>query len=642
MKISTEAKRILLTIDIETESITDNKEDALSEFNNRITVIGVYNHTTKSYSVYRDLNKFQNEIWNNEGYIFNGHNLKFDLRNLIHHVGPIDLERYEDDTRLMAFILTEKIPQSYLVQYNEQRLALNKALPHGISHREASLHSLKTLAPYFLGVAPFWENPASHDSDEYVLKDVEYTQRLYYELKARLENANQYNFYKNKLIPWTRMILKAELEGVTLDVEATRTLQAHCENEVERINMLLSQTWAEHYAAWADVQRSELLANYTQMFNEAVAKKPQHEVRLRERYTQLYEKALPKLDNALSLESPKQLAWLLKERLQLDIRNLEGKESTDKEVLNRLGRQNDDVKLLVELRQNVKLATAFLPKYLANMRNGKLHTNFNMDGTRTGRLSSSGSYNAQQHPRDLKYLFKAGENEKLITYDLAAIEPLVIAYYTDDKNLTDIVSQGRSLHDYNTINMFNLDCPESEVKSKYPDLRSAAKELGLACLYGSGYNQVRISCQKRGINKTEKECKEIVKRIRESFSEVWDFKSQLDEVFENGEVIYNLLGRPLKISDPSDVYMKAFNTLVQSSASDLTLQIGYNISKIKGCTPILFIHDSVVTRVKLDEIEYPIEVIEQMIKKEFTKFELKNSICKLDLMAEGGVSDVWE
>lgn len=632
----------LMTIDIETESLTDNKDDALDENKNRITVIGVYNHSTTMYHVYRSLDKFNKEIWSNPEYIFNGHNAKFDLRNLIHHIGPIDIERYEDDTRLMAFVLTTKIPEAYLEAYEAQRAALNKSLPSGYSHRKAALHSLKTLAPYFLEVEPFWEDPTNHDSDEYVLKDVEYTQRLYYKLKSELEMHNQYKFYKEKLMPWTRMILKAELEGVTLDIEATKTLQAHCMNEIERIEKLLNYEWREHIHAWAKLQLTELEDKYKEMFLRAADKKPLLAARLEPRYKQMAQQAAKKLDTTFNFDSPKQLAWLLKDRLNLDIQNLEGKDSTDKEVLNRLGRQDKYVGLLVELRKNVKLATAFLPKYLENAKNGKLYTQFNMDGTRTGRLSSSGSYNAQQHPRDLKYLFKAGENEKLVTYDLSAIEPLIMAYFTEDEELSNIVMEGKSLHSMTAISMFNLKCEEHEVKDKYPVERSIAKLIGLSVLYGAGWRQVKLACQKENIFFTDQECKDIVYRIRDTYKGVWQFKTELDQIMEEGNIIFNLFGRPIKIQNPEDAYMKSLNTLVQSSASDLTLEIGYNISKIKGCTPILFVHDSVVTRVRLDEIEYNIDTINKMIHTEFTEFKLKNSMGNLQLRADGGVSDVWE
>lgn len=632
----------LVALDIETQSITNDKDDALNPRKSRITCIGVYGvGIAKVYRLPWD--DFFSEVYHNKDITFVGQNFKFDLKHMAHHFGEMPNWQYRwvDDTRLMAFVCTEKIPQEYLSAYEERRKIENAKLPAGVNHREASLHSLKTLAPYFLNVDPFWENPADHDYDEYVLKDCEYTYKLHMFFTEKLTALGQYDFYHNKLMPWTKMILEAELEGVTLDVEKVEELQsAYCQ-EIKELTATLRKEWASHYDAYSSKCLKELNQEYQEMFQAAAIKKTNKSlVDLQLKYVNLFERAKKKMiDNnecELSLDSPMQLKWLLRDRLNLDVVNLEGDESTGKEVLQRLAKEDSSVAKLLRLRKLTKLVTAFFPKYL-NLKtaDNKIHADYNIDGTRTGRLSSSGP-NMQQHPRELKSLFIAGKGNKFITYDVTAIEPLLMAYYSEDTALTKLIKEGKSLHSVNAIIMFNLDCEEHEVKDKYPIERQIAKTIGLACLYGAGWNQVKMAGQKEGRFFTERECKQIVYRIRDTYAGVWDFKQALDAEMEQGTVIYNLMGRPIRIDNPEDVYMKAFNTLIQGSASDLVLDIGLDIRET-GAKPVMFVHDSIVSKVPAQSPTTLAYRIEELFKRDLT-----NGSTTFKLEVDGGIADVWE
>lgn len=634
----------LLALDIETESITEDKEDALNPRKSRITCIGIYGEGNSKIVFRAPWDKFLSQIYYNQDYTFVGQNFKFDLKHMAHHFGemPNWQERWEDDTRLMAFVCTEKIPQEYIDAYEERRKELNKNRKN--NHREAKFHSLKTLAPYFLGVDAFWEPDESHNSDEYVLKDCEYTYKLFEFMFSKLSALGQHDFYKNKLMPWTKMILAAELEGVTLDVKQVESLQsAYCQ-EIKDLTATLKVAWESHYIAYKNKCIAELNTQYQDMFQAAALKtKNKSLVDLQLKYVNLFERAKKKMfdnnDCELSLDSPAQLKWLLRDRLNLDVVNLEGDESTGKEVLQRLAKEDDTVAKLLRLRKLTKLVTAFFPKYMSlKTETNKIHADYNIDGTRTGRLSSSGP-NMQQHPRELKDLFIAGDKHKFVTYDVTAIEPLLMAYYSEDAALTKLIQEGKSLHSVNAIIMFGLDCEEHEVKDKYPTERQIAKTIGLACLYGAGWNQVKMAGQKEGRFFTERECKQIVYRIRDTYSGVWDFKQALDLEMEQGTVIYNFMGRPMRIDNPEDVYMKAFNTLIQGSASDLVLDIGLDIVENTNSTPVMFVHDSIVSLVNTDaaDVDYEEICIRHLFKRELT-----NASTTFKLEVDGGISDVWE
>ena len=98
--------------------------------------------------------------------------------------------------------------------------------------------------------------------------------------------------------------------------------------------------------------------------------------------------------------------------------------SVDKEVLENLGHPLSEA--ILELRAKSKM----LGTYINNVKNGvdkdgRLRSGFNIHGTTSGRLSSSGNLNYQNIPRDnkdIKKLFKARPGYKIIQCDLGTAE----------------------------------------------------------------------------------------------------------------------------------------------------------------------------------------------------------------------------
>lgn len=78
-----------------------------------------------------------------------------------------------------------------------------------------------------------------------------------------------------------------------------------------------------------------------------------------------------------------------------------GAVSTDAEVLKELADQHPLPKAILELRALTKISSSYVSKILPEIDNdGRIRTNFNLIFTTSGRLSSSGKFNAQQIPRD--------------------------------------------------------------------------------------------------------------------------------------------------------------------------------------------------------------------------------------------------
>lgn len=608
---------LLVSLDIETESITDDSNDALYPHLSRITCVGLW--CPDFACVFRDLKELKEFIESND-LEFVGQNFQFDLKHLAHNGIQIPMDKWVGDTRIMAGLLNKKIPESWLKEYEHKRIELNKNLKKG-KHRKAGEHSLKTMAPYFLGVEPFWETPENHDNDEYVLKDCEYTYLLYQKLKEELDTENNLKFYETHSQQWAKMLTAATIAGISLDLDLLTELKNKTNGEAIAIKEQLDKQWSDAYDYVYQIKKEELKSKY--------------------KTEKGYLSNLEKLPRKANLDSPAQLLMILRDYFKYDLTDFNGKESTGKEVLQKLGETHKDIALFYEYRKKEKLLTAFLPTYEKLNNKGILHCSFNVEGTRTGRLSSSDP-NLQQVAGPLHDLFVARPGYKLITKDLSAIEPRICAFLTEDPLLCELMIEGGDFHSENARIMFGLECTHEDIKSEYTFERKVAKEVGLALLYGAGPRRIQQSATKYGFNWSLKKCKDIHKRFKSTYKKAFEFKTRLDARAEAGQPIKTPFGRVHIYHNPDKVFMTAFNTLVQSSASDLLLDsqkkcmLEYKKRDLKAHL-LLAVHDESVTEC----LESDVEEVEKIIEFNMTNYDLETKYGKIPLTVEGTIGKTW-
>jgi DNA polymerase I-like protein with 3'-5' exonuclease and polymerase domains len=629
----------LLSLDIETCCNVQEckgygtvcKEDhALNPWQSRITVIGVTDGADINF-VSRTTHGVQVLLDSIGDYELVGHNLKFDLLHLASKGLEIPLEKWAHDTQLMAYVLTEKIPDSWLEDYEQRRKLQNSY------HRKAGKHSLKTLAPYFLGVAPFWETE-DKDNDDYVLTDARHTLALFRDLSQRLKDRGEYDFYINKQLPWAKMLLRAEKRGIKIDLGALTVMEMDLKKKEAELLKQLDETWAEAHEAYLTLRVNECFQKYMQM-----AVKAEAPFLPGSRYYKLYEAAGNKLPTRIDYESPKQMLWLLRDYLGYDVQSLSGDEGTGREILERLKEEGKkDVEIFLEWRKVKKLLTSFIPNYKDLHVDGALHPIFNPDTTRTGRTSSQRP-NLQQVPPELRRLFTPRPGFKFIGFDQAAIEAKLIALYSQDPTLFSIIKEGISIHDHNVKVFFGFDTRYELVKTLHAAERAATKNVGFALFYNAGANRVRIAFAQKGFHFNDSQCREILARFRESYKEAAAFSKEIVKYLEQGNVLPNLLGRPIRIENPEDAYMTAFNTLIQSAASDLLLDGALRAENAMleagiEARPVAFVHDFVMFEVP----EKRADEASEIIKHKLTDYQLSTRHGRIELSVEGGVMDKWE
>ena len=75
------------------------------------------------------------------------------------------------------------------------------------------------------------------------------------------------------------------------------------------------------------------------------------------------------------------MAELFKDYLNLEIKDVWGKETMNKTTLHNLERSYPGAGTFLQYRKHEKLSTAFFPRYLDLHREGSIHCNFNPTGT---------------------------------------------------------------------------------------------------------------------------------------------------------------------------------------------------------------------------------------------------------------------
>lgn len=597
---------MLLALDIETkcnQKCEKKCDHGLVPNRSEITLIGVYGFDgdTLIRKAMRPLEfpAFLDE-YKDKNVTYVGQNFKFDLLHLWSKGYRIPLTAWVGDTQLAASVIAEKIPESYLEEYNRLRTEKNKELPKGYGHRQAGQYSLKTMAPYFLKVPPFWEDPTNHDNVEYNLLDCEYTYRLWRGFEARMVKDETLHFHNDRLLPWAKLLMLAEHRGVMLDCALVDELEKEALIEASLLEKKINLEWSEKIA--------------------------------------LFE---ARTEKEFNLDSPLQMQDFLKVEMGQDIRNAKEKESAGKEVLQGLVADGfEELKLVLDYRHHKKLATSFYPSYREMQIAGTIHPSYNITGTRTGRLSCS-SPNVQQLPGDLHRLFKARPGHAFICRDLAAIEPRLAAYYTQDRLLCQIMLEDRDFHSLNAILMFDLDCTEREVKTKYPNFRKIAKACGLALLYGAGANRIQATAQQSGVQLSSDKARTIYRNFKQGYHEAFRFKLELDQLAER-EGVATFFGRKHWYPNRDEIYMKAFNTLIQSSASDLLLASALKAKEKLAeqnvaAHPLLFIHDEVVFEVKQEKLDVAATIIDNSL----TGWVLSTKHGHIPLKVEGKIAPYW-
>ena len=187
-----------------------------------------------------------------------------------------------------------------------------------------------------------------------------------------------------------------------------------------------------------------------------------------------------------NIQSPKQLGSVLFERLMLPA----GKKtktgwSTNAAVLYKLRGKHPIIEQILDYRTLTKLKSTYADGLLKEISaDGRIHTNFQMTVTATGRLSST-EPNLQNIPvrrelgAQIRRMFVASPGKVLVDADYSQIELRLLAHIANDETMIAAFRSGEDIHAVTASQVFGV--PLAEVT---PLQRSHAKAVNFGIVYG--------------------------------------------------------------------------------------------------------------------------------------------------------------
>ena len=345
-----------------------------------------------------------------------------------------------------------------------------------------------------------------------------------------------------------------------------------------------------------------------------------------------------------NINSPKQLGVVLFEKLGLPvIKKTKTGYSTNAEVLEKLRDKHEIIDKITEYRQIVKLNSTYVEGLLKiiNPKTGRIHSSFNQTITTTGRISST-EPNMQNIPvktemgRDIRKVFVADENCKLVDADYSQVELRVLAHMSGDENMIDAFKHGEDIHSKTASQIFDVDI--KDVTSKQ---RIEAKAINFGIIYGKtdfGLSQ--------DLNIPVTTAKAYIDSYFNKYPKIKEFMDEAVESATETGYATTILNRRRYIPEikASNFIVRnqgkrfAMNAPIQGSAADIIKVAMVNVyNKLKENNMksrlILQVHDELI----VEAVDEELEMAEKIVREEMDNAQSMD--VKLDVDLNTG--DSW-
>jgi len=349
-------------------------------------------------------------------------------------------------------------------------------------------------------------------------------------------------------------------------------------------------------------------------------------VTLREQIFELENCIIELAGEHFNISSPKQLGYILFDKLMLDSRAKKTKTkqySTGEDILINLQDKHPIINKILEYRGLKKLLSTYveaLPK-LINPQTGKIHSSFNQTIAATGRLSSTNP-NLQNIPirdengREIRKAFIPSDSDHLfLSADYSQIELRIMAAVSGDNVMTEAFRNREDIHAATASKIFGI--PISDVT---PEMRRKAKTANFGILYGiSAFGLAQRLNIPRG------EAKQMIDDYFANFSMIRKYMDNQLILARKRGYVETIMGRRRYLSDinSANASVRAFaernaiNAPIQGSAADIIKVAMININKQfaeKGfhSKMILQVHDEL----DFDVLKTELEAVKAVVKKE--------------------------
>lgn len=511
---------------------------------------------------------------------------------------------------------------------------------------------LKPQAQARLGVEPWGidtrnllEKPLA-DILEYNVLDTWYMYFIKQQLKQELkEQPRVAKLFKYIMMDGVNDLIGSEMRGVWLDVERLRERTPIIRGKLEDIEdrILLNADLAVE-APGADVPGGlELLTPNNDNIPE--------DMRIEDWPVQKVLKTRGPVYAEPNFNASKFARWMIFDHLGLPILE-RGKDKPDgspgepsmaEGVMLQLKRDypNPVIPLLLERVGYQKTLSSFFEPYAELYdENHRIHTNFKMAGTVTGRLSSGKNdedkisavrgdklrgVNLQQVPRDalVRGVFGAPPGWSFIEADYSQVELRVVAYLSRDRTMLHLYKTGADIHTATAASVLGI--PESQVSK---DDRKKAKAVNFGFVYGMGWRKfISTAFEKYNAVFTEEEARAVRAAFFEHFSGLQPWHAKQRRLVNEYGRVQSPIGRIRHLPDiyspdegvRAEAERQAINSPVQSFGSDMAVLAMVEINKkfrqekIKGHC-IGLVHDAINFEIRDDHVGRALPIIKDTME----------------------------
>ena len=421
-------------------------------------------------------------------------------------------------------------------------------------------HGLKYLATYFFNTPDYdvsmkaymdagllTEAPLN-EMLHYQALDCFYTWKLWPILRSKAVEDNVLHVHDNLLVPFSHSLEQVELNGFRVDREYLKSL-----TEIEEHKLMVLSQKIEQMASSLGFEN----------FNP---------------------------------RSPQQVKKIFAST-GINLRN------TSEEMLSSLP-NNQLARTILAYRHFQKLSKTYVEPLLAISEfDGRIHSEFLIHGTRTGRLSSRNP-NLQNIPVDIGPLieraFVASPGYYLVNSDFSQLELRVAAWYSHDEALLDAYRKNQDIHRIVAAAMYKIK-PEEVTKLQ----RKAAKFVDFGILYGRGAQSLAEGELQCSLNEAQR----FLENFLEQFPGLAHWMTQVEKQALRDGYLVTATGRkrrfPLIMGfNRHKIIRQAVNTPIQSLASDIT-QTALRLiqSQFSDIVVVSTIHDSIMFEIRKERVD---------------------------------------
>ncbi len=302
--------------------------------------------------------------------------------------------------------------------------------------------------------------------------------------------------------------------------------------------------------------------------------------------------------------SPSKVAHWITNKLKLKLPktqkgSLSSQDSALKPYIDR-----EEIKKLLYIRKEKKLIDK-LKELKDHIKEGRIYSEFKQIGAPTGRMASMRP-NLQNIPKEIRFLFKAPEEKKLIIADYSQIELRIAAEYVNEEKMIKAFKEGKDLHKYTASLILSKDYEEVTKEE-----RQMAKAINFGLIYGiSPKSLMEYAKNNYGIEVSLKEAQLFHEKFFDAYPAFKQWHQKVKEKLEKHRkiTVFSLLGRKMIVNRFTD----AVNYPIQATGSDiLKMAVVFfgRYTKGRDAHVVNLVHDEIIVETAGEKSEEIKEIL---------------------------------